>query len=190
MIQFIVRGVVENPPEEFKKLNNHYIAEYQNLTNEERRDLKQRFPQGYFRLGLWEEGGGEFDTGLARIICGIEGEKLKPSRTRKRGWLANSRHSLFVGNSLCIVEAVLENRKFEYTIAVQSIRFKIGILEEEIIWKGNREDLDKLKNYEYFNDRYEQDVIRKFIPALEAATKKALEYRCTYPLYILKEGEE
>lgn len=192
MIQFIVRGENVTPLPEFKKLNNHFIADYEvsELTNEKRAELKHKFPQGYFRIAEWERGGGTFEGGSAVIVCGLMGEKLKPSRTRVRGWLANDKHSLFVGNELCVVEVTLENRKFKYVLKQLSIKAKIGIINETILWEGSREELESIKDYSYYSEKYDEDALRKFIPALEAATKKVLEYRCTQPMYILKEGEE
>lgn len=178
MIQFIVRGNIENPPKEFRSLNDHFIADYTELSKEERKQLKQRFPQGYFRLQFWEEGGGTFEGGEAKIVCGLNGEKLKPVKVKHKGWLANSRHALFVSNSLCLIEVKLEGRNFQYTLSKYSIKSKIGVLEEEILWTGNKNDLDDLP-----------EPIKVFSDALDAATKKVLEYRCIYPLYILKEGE-
>lgn len=192
MIQFIVRGENIEPLSEFKKLSNHFIADYEveDLTNEKRAELKHKYPQGYFRIAEWERGGGDFEGGKAVIVCGLSGEKLKPSRTRVRGWLANDKHSLFVGNTLCTIEVKLENRKFNYVLKELSIKPKVGILEEKILWEGTREELEAIKEYSYRSDKYDEDALRKFIPALETATKKALEYRCTQPMYILREGEE
>lgn len=178
MIQFIVRGHIENPPKEFRQLNDHYIADYKELTREERRELKQNYPQGYFRLQLWERGGGTFDGGEAQIVCGLDGEKLKPVKIRRKGWLANERHALFVGNSLCVINVKLEKKRFEYVLSKLSLKPKIGILEEDILWRGSKEDLEDLP-----------EELHGFKEAFETATKKALEYRCVFPMYYLKEGE-
>lgn len=191
MIQFVVHNLKGEVPENFRELNNHHIADFENLTSEERKELKFKYPQGYFRLSVWEEGGGDFNTGSARIVCGVNGEKLKPSRTRRRGWLANDKHALFTGNSLCYIDVTLENKEFSFKIYVASIKPKIGILEEELIWVGDNRDLQALKNYEYFRDgdTLTAEQLKNFLPALEAAVKKALEYRCTFPMYVLKENE-
>lgn len=176
MIQFIVRGHVENPPKEFRALNDHYIADYEELGREERKVLKQKYPQGYFRLQFWEEGGGTFEGGNATIVCGLNGEKLKPVKIKQKGWLANSRHALFVGNSLCRIQVSLEARNYKFSLIRYSIKAKIGVLEEEILWVGSRHDLEDLP-----------EELKVFSEAFEAATKKVQEYRCIYPLYILKE---
>lgn len=176
MIQFIVRGNVQNPPKEFRALKDHYIADYEELGREERKVLKHHYPQGYFRLQLWEEGGGTFEGGKASIICGLQGEKLKPVKIKQKGWLANSRHALFVSNSLCRIQVKLEERNYQYILTRYSIKAKIGILEEEVLWVGNRNDLENLP-----------EELKGFTEAFEAATKKVQEYRCIYPLYLLKE---
>lgn len=176
MIQFIVKGNFDNTPKGFKEKNGHYIADFESLTIEERRELKKHYPQGYFRLGFWEKGGGNFEDGEATIVCGLEGEKLKPVKVRNRGWLANSRHALFIGNELCMIHIKAEKRNVEISLKKYSIKLKIGILEEETIWEGSREDLSELS-----------EDLRPFREALETAVEKVFEYRCTKAMYYLRE---
>jgi len=177
LIQFIVKGNYESMPSEFKKKAGHYIAEYDNLSNEQRKELKKLYPQGIFRLGLWERGGSEFDEGEARIVCGLDGEKLVPVLIKKRGWRANENHALFIGNSLCMVEAKHKKKEIQLTLKKLSVKPKIGIIEEEVLWEVN--------TYGYKEIEDIPENLKKFKDALETAIKKVLEYRCTVPMYYL-----
>lgn len=172
MLQFIVRGLINETPQGFRKMTDHFIREFDVLSREERQELKREFPQGYFRLQLWERGGASYDNGEAQVVCGSEGERLVPVKIRRKGWLANDRHALFVGNELTVVHATSEKRDVKFSIVKYSVKAKIGIIEEQTIWIGDKNDLDSLP-----------EEMERFREALETVQKKVLEYRCTKALY-------
>lgn len=177
MIQFIVKGNYESMPEEFIKKAGHYIAEYENLSNEQRKELKKLYPQGFFRLGLWERGGSDFEEGEAQIVCGLDGEKLVPVVIKNRGWRANENHALFIGNSLCVVEAKHTKKEINLVLKKLSVKPKIGILQEEVLWEVDTFGYNEIENI--------PEHLQKFKEALETTVQKVLEYRCTDAMYYL-----
>lgn len=175
MVQFLVKGDLKEIPDSFKKMRGHYIADYETLDLETRNELKKKFPQGYFRLAYWEEGGSNFEDGKATIVCSKDGEPLVPIKINKFGWLANEKHALFVGNTLCTIQANLIKRDITLKLELHNIKNKIGIIETEILWEGTREELENLP----------EDVVM-FENALRTAVRKVLEYRCTIPMFYEK----
>ena len=172
MIQFIVKGKLEEVPEGFSKLPGHYIAEFEELNKNERERLKENYPKGFFRLSFWEKGGANFEDGDAQIVCGAEGEKLIPVKIRKKGWLANERHALFTGLELCVIKARQEKRAVTLLITKYTLRTKDGFVMEEDLWSGTKEEIPNLPEH-----------VKSFEEALTIATKKSLEYRCLVPMY-------
>lgn len=175
MIQFIIKGDYETIPENFKSKNGHYIAEFDELSNEQRKELKKLYPQGYFRLAVWERGGSDFEDGKARLVCGLDGEKLVPVVVRKKGWRANENHALFIGQKLCIVDIEHKKRDFNIILKLIEIKPKIGVLKEAVLWQGNKEAVSELP-----------EEVEKFKEVLECSIKKVLEYRCTDAMYYLE----
>lgn len=175
MLQFIIKGDFEEVPEGFNGKNGHFIADFEALSVEERKELKKNYPQGYFRLGIWERGGSNFDDGQARLVCGLDGERLVPVVVRDRGWRANENHALFIGKELVIVEISRVKRDISINLKKVSIKAKTGNVTETLIWEGTRQDIENLS-----------DELYKFKEVLETAVKKVLEYRCTDAFYYLK----
>jgi len=134
----------------------------------------------YFRLLAEERGGGATNTGSATIICGDNGEPLKPYRTPRRGSLSQGVHAVFA-TSKPIIEIVVDHHRQDFTVVIYSysINGTNGEVKKFTVWNlgtmadaSAEEVLDSLPDYV---DKYRQ--------ALQAALNKAVEYHCREPYY-------
>jgi hypothetical protein len=118
-----------------------------------------------------ENGGGMSNTGDATIICGANGEALKPLFI-PRGY-SNGDHALFVAKPGMMVVFAGHDRSGE-SVSVNRI-ITIGTENEpdEIV-------LEKL--YEYENG--DGNIPEAFEAAAQAALEKSKAYHCRSPFYV------
>ena len=172
MIQFIVKEGYDEIPECFEKKKGHIICEINDNDNDKKIELKEQFPQGFFRLCFWEKGGQFFDYGEAYLVSNTKGERLAPVVIRKNGWLANAEHALFIGKKLCVLHLFHKKKDLNLTLKSFEINYSTGDITEELIWEGREEDLDDLP----------EDFLC-FKEMIYIGIDKVLEYRCLYPRF-------
>jgi hypothetical protein len=111
---------------------------------------------------IWESGGGMTNTGTARIVCGPNGEKLKPVYIRKKGQLSCSTHALFLlKHGIYVIEVDRHNDEYTMKIAINNN----GVFEE-------------VENIPFFLDE-----------AIKAAREKTRHYHCRNAYYFLKKED-
>lgn len=124
---------------------------------------------------LWERGGGMTNTGNARIICGCEGQRLKPVYIRNGGQLSNSNHALFiVKEDYFIIDAYHERGDFSIDcFKIIEIDPQEEILEVEVVCCFSEGEWDKDPGF--------------LLQAIDTAIAKALDYHCRKVYYALTE---
>lgn len=116
---------------------------------------------------ITENGGGMSNTGSATIVCGSNGEKIKPLFV-PRGY-SNGDHAIFVARpGMCIISAG-HSRQYE-TVIVKRIVKIVGD-ELELVIVGEWENGDGT-------------IPAEFEAAQKAAMDKAHCYHCRSPFYI------
>lgn len=122
---------------------------------------------------LWEWGGGYTNTGEAQIVCGPNGEPLKPVYVRRRGSLANGNHALFIVRPGCYVVRA-EHHRGDFAIDVLKIK------------NINSEEAEAEVELAYQFDQGDWDVEPpEFLQgAIEAVCEKARCYHCRWPHYV------
>jgi len=118
-----------------------------------------------------ESGGGMINAGSAMIICGINGERLKPYRIPK-GY-ANGVHAKFLSHK-CMTAVALKRYRIVklWSHKIFKNRNTVSLISEKF-WEGPPKKLPEFYSY------------KKFQPAAEAALKKARCYCCKEPHYII-----
>lgn len=134
------------------------------------KNIKENFA---FFIDCEEAGGGFTNTGEATIICGINGEALKPYHVPSRGHLACETHAKFsVKNSVIEVKASHHRRDFSVSISRYEIETDPRLqLKNTKIWTGRPEELPV--------------SFSKFSQAVKAACEKAVDYHCRTPYFII-----
>lgn len=135
-------------------------------------DKPQKMPKlnGYehsFLLHATESGGGMTNTGHAEIVCGLNGEKLRPYRIPK-GYALDV-HAMFS------VPAPI------YTVSADKKSGKIIIVSHEISW------LDII-NEIFWEGQIDElpESLSCFENACKAALEKANCYHCREPHFVLR----
>lgn len=130
------------------------------------------FSGNQFFINCSESGGGWSNTGDATIICGINGEALKPYYIPTKGTLACAEHAMFsVKNSVIEVCASHHRKDFSITISKHEIVMEPKIqLKKTEIWSGRPEELPVM--------------FERFSQAMKAACEKATDYHCRTPYFI------
>lgn len=175
-------------PEEAKKYQAQVLRGHSVITEPDddvAKELMQKYKY-YWRLAAWEEGGGYTNTGSAQIVCGVNGERLKPVLVRRRGHLANAEHALFIGQRLVTVYANHHRKDFMFQITEHSIDPKTGEVKEKEIWTYSDDFADA--PIDSFDEWFEQNApsyVEKFRDALKAAFEKAQCYHCRGVHYAL-----
>jgi len=123
---------------------------------------------------ITESGGGMTNTGYCTVVCGKNGEALKPLFV-PRGY-SNGDHAIFVAQpGMCLVNASRDRGGETVTV-------------ERIKAIGTNDDPDELITeviYEYENG--DGNIPAKFQPPVDAALGKAYCYHCREPHFI-KDG--
>lgn len=124
-----------------------------------------------YKIKVSEEGGGKTKVGFAKIVCGLNGEKLKPTEIITYGHLANQIHAYFILDKFYIVTST---KRGMISILHNTTTVQNGFifLETIVRWKGDIQGLPLL--------------YRDFTDASLAAMGKAGCYHCKEPHYILK----
>jgi len=148
-------------------------------------DLKE-YPVGKIVFESWEYGGGtDSGMGMAHIVCGIDGNPLKPVFIRKKGHLKNNKHAYFnipAKNGLAIIKAIgFSNQYTLHIYRALGIKF-VGDSVFELSMESmtysfeNKEDIELLTEKNLFIIRY-KNAIDKAIEKLETINcKKAMYY--------------
>jgi len=127
---------------------------------------KKNFP------ALWEEGGGYTNTGRATIICGPDGEKLRPIYIKRRGELACSKHALFVIRpEYYIIQAGHHRRDFGVTV------YKIVSISDS----DNEAEVERIAHFS--EGEWDNEPPEFLQAAIKAAKNKATCYHCRSPYY-------
>ncbi len=117
-----------------------------------------------------ENGGGMTNTGHATIVCGADGQKLKPLFI-PRGY-SNGDHAIFV----------IEPGKTHFARAWRS-RGGDGAVVEKVISIDGDDNLEVATVGEYENG--DGNIPSNFQDAVDAALKKCRAYHCRSAHYIL-----
>lgn len=145
-------------------------------------DFKPPEGDGYFRLSMWECGGADKVEGFAEIICGSDGEKLKPARIDRKAKNVNTQHALFVGNCFVCVKTEQVKSNFQLSVIEYIIDPDTGITTAITVWTGkvgHIKDPDETKMEEL------PEQIQPLYDAIVASLKKALHYNCKEPYYFI-----
>ena len=127
---------------------------------------------------LWETGGGRTNTGESQIICDSVGSPKIPIYVRRKGHLANLNHALIpIFEGYYIIDATHQRADFEISIA------KILQISENLEISCNVVN-------RFYNGEWDNPLPQYLIPAVEAATKKAMMYHCKVPVFIQEEEKE
>jgi hypothetical protein len=177
MIEIVVK--TENPPNiegiNWVVLKNHSYAEISE-------PLQIKINDSFYRLHLTENGGGMSNTGVAEIICNLDGEPLKPVQIRKKGNIANGTHAIFVGKDLIMITAKHHRSDFVIKIEKHSINDMSGRTTIEDIWFGN---IFIGKSFDVKNILPEK--FKKFENPVICAIDKAMCYHCKCIHYAIHE---
>lgn len=121
---------------------------------------------------LWEQGGGYSNTGYARVVCSPSGGKKKATYVRRRGQLANGKHSLVVIDEGDVVVLADHHRE----------DFEISIMEISKISANSAETVPLAK---YSQGQWDNPAVAAdFAAAVDASKEKATCYHCGSPHYI------
>lgn len=141
-------------------------------------------------VALWEEGGGNTNTGDAQVIAGSQGEPLTPIYIKRRGHLACGQHALLpVGEGVWVIRADHHRHDYEVVVAWvdgQELRSRM---------KKIREQGDDPTTYYYtfplaysFNQgEWDKEPPEFLAAAIAAAKEKAACYHCRQPHFIKSE---
>lgn len=123
-----------------------------------------------YKIKVAEEGGGKTNVGFAKIVCDVNGEKLKPTEIITYGHLANQKHAYFILDKFYVVTST---KRGMISILSNRITIQNGFifLATTVRWEGNI-SLIPLR-FESFSN------------ACLAAMKKANCFHCKEPHYIL-----
>lgn len=152
------------------------------VVDDPKEDL-QRLYTGFYRLALWEEGGGRTNTGSSRIISCATGEPLTPAFIRRGGHRACQKHALFTEEGMAVVVDVCREGG-EVTVLIERHTLQNTPPQDdiEILWKGIgsvREDLSLLE--EWMDECVPEDIYVSFENAIRAGVEKAFCYHCRKP---------
>lgn len=165
------RKEIGTGPEMFEQLfDNVYFYQW---------DIIEPLVKNRVRYILNESGGGYTNSGFSRIVCGLEGEPLKPLFIKRKGHLANNEHcyfGLWEGKEVIMILTEHIKKKFDIQILLGKGDRKDLIFHE--IWSGRKIPMDKI-----------EDVIPSYLDiyreAIRSSVKKSLHYHCREPYYIL-----
>lgn len=143
--------------------------------------LPDGLPGGYeLRIESVEAGGGYSNTGWAQIVCGAEGQPLRPYATAgHRGDLACGQHGWFSEiRSLATVQATWWNKAdqpLEVEICLHTVTEDGGLaqLHSEVLFRGVPEALPT--------------ELSRLAPAVKAAASKVHSYHCRHLCYVAVE---
>lgn len=130
---------------------------------------------------MWEEGGGMTSGGSGQIITGRLGEPRRPVYQPRGGHLACGEHALItVHEGFHVVRASVKRGSRDYCIISKIISTEVKDIEGER-WEvtATLEELNKFSQGEW-----DQPLDPTFLPAVEAAFKKAGCYHCRCSHYI------
>jgi len=117
----------------------------------------------------WEYGGGTTNTGKATVVCGINGEKLKPVRIYTTGHLSNNIHAEFESRRGCQITSLKSGR---ITVVYYYIKKTSDLIElkTEKIWEGPVDSIPNKFNY--------------LVKAIRVCHAKANIFHCREAIYI------
>jgi len=157
-------------------LRGHSVSQLFNLYNNN--TVLPKLENCYWRFLLSENGGGYSNTGHATIICGLNGEKLKPFRVIKRGHLACSEHATFIGQRF--VEIHVNHHREDFSVSIYRWTINDNIVKRTEVWS-----LDQSADALY--DDVMRSIPRKYDSykeAIEAGLRKSTCYHCREPHFI------
>lgn len=133
---------------------------------------KRRLP------AMWEAGGGSSNTGDAIIITNNNGGPKKPVYIRQKGSLSNSVHALIIVQvEDYIISTKHHRRDFDTRIyKIKNIDIENKVAEADLL-------------YTFSEGEWDKEPPDYLAAAIDAATKKACDYHCRRPYYILKKEE-
>jgi hypothetical protein len=154
---------------QLKKLDEHRDTDKGKIVETyEIPSLLQQETNTVYLIDCEEHGGGLTRTGSATIVCGVNGERMRPYYIPK-GY-ANSTHAQFALRACVTASASKDDQVITlWSHKVSKEGATVSLISERF-WKGILGELPEL---------YE-----KFRPAAEAALKKACCYHCRGPHYI------
>jgi hypothetical protein len=116
----------------------------------------------------FEGGGGTTKKGSARVVCGLDGRRLRPFKIFRRGHLSNGVHALFSSPyGLVVARAVRGEGVTIYECRPERVDDEHVRLVVETLWSG-RSRSELLERYD------------RFLDAALAAAKKAACYHCRH----------
>jgi len=140
--------------------------------------------EGYFRLSSWEFGGSDKVAGQAEVVCGPQGEKLKPVRINRKAAETNKQHALFVGKWLVVIKAQQQRNVFELTISEYTMNPADGVTTVKNLFSDKLGEID---NIDEFLNTNVSPSLSMFKPAVKAVMEKAKHYNCKEPVYFVDE---
>lgn len=123
----------------------------------------------HYFIRNWEFGGGLTNTGMATIVCGMHGEKLKPKKVFTKGHLSNKIHAEFetaYGHLITSTKSGSISTVYYYLAFIHD---SVSV-QSKTVWEG---PITSIPHKLYL-----------FEPAINTAYKKSNEYHCRRALYI------
>jgi len=160
-------GIIVDLPVDEEEINTYKLPEVG--------DLKH-----LLLIDVAERGGGEVteSQGCAEIICGPNGEALRPYYIPKRGDLANGVHAHFAYPKVVVIEATGGKVKITSVQVVKNVDKQPYVAKVNIkeLWHGEPD--------------FRPTLYDKFLKAIEAACDKSNCPACTEPHFIRSMTEE
>ena len=128
------------------------------------------FENGVLLIEASENGGATTNLGSCDIVCGLNGEKLRPYYIPRSGHLSNGEHAYFCYRKLIVIEVDrCKNIKIKCLYGRFNIDHLFAKMVIEEIWKGFHCELP--------------ERFSKFKDAIEAGIKKCNAYHCRSAYY-------
>jgi hypothetical protein len=193
IVEYIVKKEIKDIPKS-AVFKGHTAIEVPCVTTELDADTQVIKPyewikpegEGYFRMSTWEFGGADKVSGVAEIVCGPAGEKLKPVRINRRASETNKQHALFVGKWLVIIKVQQQRDMFELNITEYTMNPSDGITTVKSLFN---EKLGQIDNVDIYLDETLGESLLIFKNAMKAAMHKAKLYNCKEPIFFTDESK-
>ena len=130
---------------------------------------------------MWEKGGGMTSGGSAQVITGKEGEARRPIYTPRGGHLACGKHALIgVANGFYVVKASVARGTRSSANISRIVSTSVKDIDGER-WEATAE-VEVINTFS--RGEWDKPLDEKFVPAVEAAFRKAGSYHCRSAYYV------
>ena len=122
---------------------------------------------------LWESGGGMTNTGSSQIIADPNGAKKRAIYIKRSGSLACRQHALVpVAKGDVVIKAYHHRGDFEIRV------YRLDNIVDA--------EAEAVLEYEFSDGEWNKDIPESLKDAVRAAMKKATDYHCRTPYYVIE----